>query len=68
MSSNKNKLNFLLLISIFVLSMTATYLLISFIMWDLNASHWPMGARVLYAIFGTGFSGIATSVVANEQQ
>jgi len=63
MNNNKNKIDFLLLIAVFVLSMTFTYLLISFTLWDLNASHWSMGARVLYAIFGTGFSGITTSGV-----
>jgi hypothetical protein len=63
MNNNKNKIDFKLLIAVFVLSMNATYLLVSFIMWDLNASHWPMGARVLYAVFGTGFSAITTSGV-----
>jgi uncharacterized membrane protein HdeD (DUF308 family) len=63
MNNNKNKLDFLLLIAVFVLSMAFTYLLVSFTLWDLNASHWPMGARVLYAIFGTGFSAITTSAV-----
>jgi len=61
MNNNKQKLQIALIISIFVLSMAFTYLLISFILWDLNASHWPMGARILYTIFGTGFSAITAS-------
>lgn len=42
-----------------ILTMVLIYLLISFVVWDLNAKHWDMGARVLYVIFGPIAAGIA---------
>jgi hypothetical protein len=42
-----------------ILTMILIYLLISFAVWELNAKHWDMGARVLYVIFGPMIAGIA---------
>jgi len=56
-----NKQDFAVLMSIFILSMTFFYLCISFALWDLNASHWEVSVRAMYAIFGTAFSAIITT-------
>ncbi len=32
----------------FIILMVISYLFFSFIIWDLNASHWHIGVRVVY--------------------
>jgi hypothetical protein len=38
------------------LTMIIVYLLVSFAIWDLNAKHWSMETRIMYAIFSTMFA------------
>ena len=52
-----------------LLTMVALYLLISFAIWDLNAKHWEVPARVMYAIFSPIFAGLVYSgVKVSENQ
>lgn len=37
-------------------TMVVIYLLISFVIWDLNAKHWEVPARVMYVIFSLIFA------------
>jgi hypothetical protein len=39
-----------------ILTMVVFYLLGAFAIWDLNAKHWSIEARVMYAIFSPVFS------------
>jgi uncharacterized protein with PQ loop repeat len=39
-----------------ILTMIVFYLLVSFVIWDLNAKHWSLDARFMYSLFGTAFS------------
>jgi len=51
-----------------ILTMIVFYLLVSFSIWDLNAKHWPMEARVMYSIFSPVFSiWVYAGVKLNEQ-
>jgi hypothetical protein len=35
-----------------ILTMVGLYLLLSFVIWDLNPKHWSMEARLMYAVWG----------------
>ena len=39
-----------------ILVMILFYLLVSFVIWDLNAKHWSLYARSMYALFSPVFS------------
>jgi hypothetical protein len=39
-----------------ILTMVLFYLLFSFVRWDLNAKHWSIEARTMYALFSPIFS------------
>jgi hypothetical protein len=65
MSNNKQSMKPLIAV---ILTMIGFYLLVSFAIWDLNASHWAIGARVLYALFSPIFSGLAYSIIKIEQK
>tara|TARA_R110000822_G_C15324121_1_gene493995 strand:+ start:476 stop:652 length:177 start_codon:yes stop_codon:yes gene_type:complete len=49
-----------------ILTTVLIYLLISFAVWDLNAKHWDMEARVLYVIFGPMIAGIVYAGIKIE--
>lgn len=46
-----------------ILTMVIIYILISFAVWDLNAKHWKIGLRVMYALFSPIFSALVYSSV-----
>ena len=46
-----------------LLTMVVIYLLMSFAIWDLNAKHWEVPARVMYALFSPIFAGLVYSGV-----
>jgi predicted Na+-dependent transporter len=50
-----------------IVTMIVLYLLISFAIWDLNAKHWDMGVRVMYAMFGPVFAGLVYSGIRLDQ-
>ena len=70
MSSNKNKLSFVLPVAVFILTMAFIYLLLAFTLWNLNAAQWSVGARAMYGIWGTGFSiitALGVSMYSNDR-
>lgn len=50
-----------------ILTMVVIYLLMSFCLWDLNAKHWEIVARVVYAMFATIFAVVIYAVIKIEQ-
>ena len=51
-----------------ILTMVGIYLLVSFAIWDLNAKHWSIEARVMYAMFSPVFSiWVYAGIKLNQQ-
>jgi hypothetical protein len=44
-----------------IATMIVFYLLIAFVLWDINAYNWNIGARALYAIWSPIFSVLVYS-------
>jgi len=49
----------------FIMSMCFIYLLFAFVTWDMNAGNWEIGARIMYTMFGTICSAVA-SIMKHE--
>jgi hypothetical protein len=41
-----------------IATMIVFYLLIAFVLWDINAYNWDTGARIMYAIFSPMFAAL----------
>lgn len=53
-----------------IISMLVMYLLISFVVWDLNAKNWEIATRLMYALFSPIISGctyLSIRIDSNEQ-
>jgi len=49
-------------------TMVVLYLLISFAAWDINAKHWDMGVRAMYAMFSPMFAGLVYSGIRLDKK
>ena len=50
-----------------ILTMIITYLMVSFIKWDLNAKHWDVPIRGMFATLSPIFSVLIYLAIKNEQ-
>jgi hypothetical protein len=55
-------------ITTFVLCMIGFYLLTAFALWKLDASQWPIGARVMYALLAPLASAVITLEPSNTEE
>jgi|LakMenEpi03Aug12_release.lakeMendotaPanAssembly.Ray.scaffolds.fasta_scaffold1624212_2 hypothetical protein len=51
-----------------IATMIVIYLLIAFVVWDINAHNWNIGARAIYVFWGTIFSILTYSGIKIDEK